>query len=134
MKIMTIPGKELIGKNAQVSDKIYSDDYLRALNKFATVDEVFGQHRADIAAGGNSVGTLVMETLGKSEWEEHLVSLVMTAAKAGEWRAVVREEGKHTEGLDVVVEKDLGYVTKHGDTTFLLPSAMYVSYCKAKLS
>lgn len=131
---MAIPGRELVGKNAQVCNGIYCDDYLRALNQFATVDEVFGQHKADIAAGGNSVGRVVMETLGHYEWENHLVALVMGAAKAGEWKAVFREPMRHMEGLDRVEKKGFGYLAKQGDKTFLLPSAIYITYCKEQLS
>lgn len=131
---MAIPGRELVGKNAQVTDKEYNDDYLRALNQFATVDEVFGQHRKDIAAGGDSVARVVMGTLDRVEYENHLVALVMTAAKEGEWKAVFRHPYRHAPGLDVVEQKHFGHVVKQGEKTFLLPSAMYLAYCKEELS
>src|SRR3989344_3502809 len=126
---MAIPGRELVGKNSQLVDDVYSDDYMRALNSFATVDEVFGQHRKDIVGGGSSVNRVVMGTLGRSEWEDHLVALVMVAAEAGEWRAVVREPNRHTAGLDEVEKRHFGYVTEYGEKTFLAPSAMYLAYC-----
>ena len=132
---MTIPGRELVGKNAQLIDRVYTDDYLHALNQFATVDEVFGQLKESIAAGEHTpVAKLVMGTLGKCEWENHLVSLVMGAAKAGEWKAVVREPFKHTDGLTVVEERNFGYVVKQGGERFLMPSASYVTYCKERLA
>ena len=131
---MTIPGKELVGKNARLEDGIYSDDYMAALNEFATVDEVFGKHKEAIAARKhNPIDRLVMDTLGVSEYENHLVALVITAAKAEEWKAVERKPGKHIEGLDVVTEKHFGYVTEHEGKTFLLPSAFYLVYCKAQI-
>ena len=131
---MTIPTKELVGQNATLTDGVYSDDYMTALNQFAPVDEVMGEHREAIALGehGGPVAGLVMNTLGKSEYENHLVSLVMTAAMKGEWRAVNRSR-MQMAGLDVVVEKHFGYVAKLEDKTFLLPSAMYVVYCKEQL-
>ena len=132
---MTIPRKELVGKNAKSSDRVYFDSYMDELNKFASVDEVFGKHRTAIANGESCpVSNLVMDTLGKSEYENHLVALVMTAAKAGEWRAVLREPRKHTEGLKAVTEKHFGYVVEHEGQTFLLPSALYVVYCKQQLN
>jgi hypothetical protein len=130
---MSIPRKQLVGKNATLTDRGYSDDYLTALNEFATVDEVFGPYRKQIADGGNVVGRLVMETLGRSEWENHLVSIVMTAAKAGEWRAVIRQPGRHDEGLDAVTEKRYGFIVQKDGKRFLLPSANYVAYCQAQL-
>ena len=130
---MAIPGKELVGKNAILENGVYSDDYMVALNQLATVDEVFGKYKEDIAEGKNVVARLVMETLGKCEYENHLVSIVMKAAKAGEWRAVLREPGKHIAGLDVVTKKHFGYVAEHEGQKFLLPSPMYLAYCKANL-
>ena len=130
---MAIPNRELVGKNARLDNGVYSDDYMATLNQFATVDEVFGEHREAIAAGENVVGSLVMGTLSKSEYENHLVSLVMNAAKAGEWRAVVREPGRHFAGLDAVTDKHFGHVTEHEGKKFLLPSALYVVYCNEQL-
>lgn len=128
------PGKELVGKNVRIVDGQYNDDYLTALNQFASVDKTFGRYRADIAKGGNSVGRVIMGTLGKNEWENHLVALVMGAAKAGEWKAVVREPYVHTSGLDAVEGKKFGYVVKHEKKTFLLPTALYLDYCKRELA
>ncbi len=131
---MAIPGKELVGKNARLNEGIYSDDYMAALNEFATVDEVLGEHKEAIANGEqNPVCRLAWGTLGKCEYENHLVSLVMTAAKAGEWRAVERIHGRQIEGLDVVTDKHFGYVTEHEGKTFLLPSTFYLVYCKAQI-
>lgn len=130
---MTIPNKELVGKNARAQKDVYSDDYLKALNKFATVDEVFGEHKRKIANGENIIGALVMDTLGRSEWENHLVAIVMNAAKAGEWRAVVREPGMLVEGLDEITKKHFGFVVKHKGKKYLIPSALYVTYCQAQL-
>ncbi|MBU0761361.1 MAG: hypothetical protein KJ600_03925 [Nanoarchaeota archaeon] len=130
---MTIPNKELVGKNPRLKDGVYSDDYMAALDQFATVDEVFGKHREAIANGEHVVARLVMGTLGRCEYESHLVSLVMGAAKAGEWRAVVREPGRHFEGLDVVTERHFGHITKLEGKTYLLPSALYIAYCNEKL-
>ncbi len=131
--IMAIPGEELVGQNARLAGGVYSDDYMNALNQFATVDDVFGEHKEAIAKGKHDpVARLVIGTLGKSEYENHLVALVMTAAKADEWRAVERGP-EHMPGLDVVTQKHFGYVTKYGGKTFLLPSPVYVTYCKATL-
>ena len=128
---MGIPNKILVGQNPSLVDGVYSDDYLRALNEFASVDEVFGEKKQAIAEGErNAVAMIVMDTLGKSEYEQHLVALVMRAAKAGEWRAVERTT---IWGLDRVVEKYYGHVTKFEDKTFLLPSATYLAYCKENL-
>ncbi len=130
---MAIPGKELVGKNARLNEGIYSDDYMDALNEFATVNEVLGEHREAIANGEqNPIFRLVSGTLGKCEYENHLVDIVMTAAKAGEWRAVEREP-RHKPGLSVVTDKHFGYVTEHEGKTFLLPSALYLTYCKAQI-
>ncbi len=130
---MTIPRKELVGQNVRLVDGVYSDDYLTALNQFASVDEVFGEQKEAIAKGEqNPVARLIMGTLGKSEYENHLFALVMIAAKAGEWKAVERGP-QHMPGLDVVTEKHFGHVTKYQDRTFLLPSAMYLTYCKEQL-
>lgn len=131
---MTIPGRELVGQSAQMRDNTYSDDYLRALNEFATVDEIFGEHRKDIAEGGNSVGRLTMGALGIGEWENHLVDIVMRAAKAGEWTAVIRRPGTQTEGLSAVRKKHYGYITEFDGKIFLMPTAMYLAYCKEELS
>ena len=131
---MTIPGKELVGKNAQLENGDYTDDYLVALNQFATVDEIFGQCKECIANRERTpIIRLVVGTLGKKEFENHLESLVIAAAKAGKWKAVVRE-GEYANGLNVVVERNFGYVIKHEDKTFLLPSAIYLKYCKTQLS
>jgi hypothetical protein len=130
---MKIPRKELVGRNRRLENGVYSDDYMTALNELVTVDEVFGGYRKQIAEGGIAVGRLVMETLGKTEWENHLVSIVMTAAKTGEWRAVLRDPRNQLEGLEAVTDKNFGYVVQHESKTFLLPSALYVTYCQAKL-
>ena len=130
---MVIPRKELVGRNAKLQNGVYSDDYMTALNQFATVDEVFNQQKEHIAAGEIVVGRLVMDTLGKSEYENHLVALVMTAARAGEWRAVIRNPMVHNRGLDVVTEKHFGYVVEQEGKKFLLPSVLYVMYCQAQL-
>lgn len=130
---MAIPKKELVGRNARIENGIYLDDYLTALNEFSSVDETFGKHKEAIAAGKDAVASLVMGTLGRSEWENHLVALIMTAAKAGEWRAVFRDSFKHREGLDAVAEKNFGYVVEQNGETYLLPSAAYVSRCQAEL-
>ena len=129
---MSIPQKDLVGKNARIEEKgVYRDDYLDALNKFAPVDEVFGKDRKAIAKGEwEPVANLVMDTLGKAEWENHLVAIVMTAAKEGEWRAVPRGP-QHQDGLDEVVEKKYGFVVNLGKK-FLVPSAFYVNYCLAQ--
>lgn len=130
---MTIPGKELVGKNAKLIEGVYFDDYMNTLNQLVSVDEVFRQHKKEIAEGQfDPVANLVMGTLGKSEYENHLVALVMTAAKTGEWRAVERGS-QHMPGLDVVVNKNYGYVSELEGKTFLLPSLMYISYCKEQL-
>lgn len=128
-----IPGIELVGKNASLHDGVYNDDYMTALNDMASVDDVFGRHKQDIAEGKNAVGWLVMDTLGKSEYENHLVSIVKKAAKAGKWVAVLREQYKHTDGLSVVEGKNFGYVAEHEGQKFLLPSAHYLTHCKARL-
>ena len=129
---MTIPGRELVGQNAQLVGGTYTDDYMVALNQFVTVDEVLGENRQAIAKGEHTpVARLVMDTLGKCEYENHLVALVMAAAKAGEWKAVKRGQ-QHMPGLDVVVDENFGYTTKYQGKTFLLPSAMYLAYCKEK--
>lgn len=126
---MTIPSKQLVGQNAGLVDGVYSDDYLKALNQFVTVDEVFGEQREAIAKGEwTSVARLVMGTIGQSEYENHLAALVMKAAKVGEWRAVERES-RHMPGLERVTEKHFGYVVKYKNKTFLLPSAIYLTYC-----
>jgi hypothetical protein len=130
---MKIPGKELVRRNASLRENRYSDDYLLTLNQFMNVNEVFGEHKAEVARGGNVVGRLVMDTLGRSEYENHLVALVMAAAKTGEWSAVLRKPNIHEEGLDAVMEKRFGYVIEIEGKKFLLPSALYVSYCKAQL-
>lgn len=130
---MAIPGKELIGENARLEDGIYSDDYMDALNQFATVDEVLGEHKEAIAKGEqNPISRLIADTLGKYEYEFHLVDIVMAAAKAGEWRAVERGP-QQRPGLSAVTDKQFGYVTEHEDKTFLLPSAFYLTYCKEHL-
>lgn len=131
---MTIPRKELVGRNSRLENEVYLDDYMTALNEFATVDEVFGNQREAITNRHcSTVASLVMGTLGKAEHEFHLASIVMNAAKAGEWRAVVREPGKHYDGLDNVEHKGFGYVVDHEDKKFLLPTALYVTYCQRKL-
>lgn len=133
-KNMAIPGKELVGQNAIVVGEKYLDDYLIALNTLAPVDEIFGDQRRDISQGGRIVGRLVMGTLGRTEWENHLVSIVMTAAKEGKWSAVVREPELHLPGLDEVENRHFGYIIDHKGIKYLLPSLMYVAYCKEKLS
>jgi hypothetical protein len=131
---MTIPDRKLIGKNVKLDNGNYSDDYIAALNKFATVDEVFGQHKEAIAKGEQSpICRCVMGTLGKSEYENHLVSLIMIAARAGEWKAVIREPLTQNQGLETVMEKGFGYVVMNEGKKFLLPSAGYVVYCKERL-
>lgn len=134
MTIPITPGKELVGRNARLEDGVYRDDYIAALNQFASVDEVFGEHRQAISKGDHYiVGNLVMGTLGRTEWENHLVSIVMNAAQSGEWRAVLREPRRQTEGLDAVTTNNYGHVVEHEGRKFLLPSALYVTYCQAKL-
>ncbi len=130
---MTIPDRKLVGKNAKIEDDIYRDDYLRALNQLVTVDEVFGKYREKIKNGKEIIGDLVYDIFNKKKHEAHLVSLVMHAASAREWVAVVREPGKHIDGLDEVTEKCFGYVTDHKGKKFLLPSLAYVAYCNDKL-
>ena len=130
---MVIPRKELVGRNARLEGDVYLDDYMDALNQFATVDEVFGEQKEAIASGKNVIARLVMGTLGDSEYEKHLVSIVMNAAKAGEWRTVHRKKTYTLAGLDAVTRGNLGYVIEHGDEKFLLPSVNYVTYCKGKL-
>ena len=127
---MMIPRRELVGRNARLEEGIYRDDYLTELNKVMPVDEVFSGCREEIAHGGNIVGRLVMETLRKIEWENHLVSIVMTAALSREWRAVFREPLIHDKGLDAVTKKHYGYVVEHEGKRFLVPSPLYVTYCK----
>ncbi len=131
---MAIPRKKLVGQNPTVVDRIYSDDYLKALNEMVTVDEVFGNQRTAIAKGQPVVGRLVIGTLGRTEWENHLVSLVMTAAETGKWSAVVSEPDKHLPGLEEVQKRHFGYVTDYQGVKYLLPSAMYVAYCQENLS
>ena len=131
---MIIPGKKLVGWHQTIVDDIYNDDYLRALNKFASVDDVLGKDRDTIAKGEfNSIARIVMGTLGKEEYERHLAALLIVSAKAGTWQAVERVENQ-TNGLDVVKEKHfghvIGYLTAQGTRRFLMPSAMYVTYCK----
>jgi len=130
---MTIPNKRLVGINPRLDNEGYSDDYTDALNRFVSVREVFGEHKKSIAKGGREVGRLVMGTLGKSEYEEHLVSLVMRAANAGEWRGIKRGLGRQI-GLNSVVKKGFGYVTEFQGEKILLPSALYVVYCDAQLN
>ncbi|MBI2574743.1 hypothetical protein HYV82_02565 [Candidatus Woesearchaeota archaeon] len=126
---MGIPRKELVGQNAGLVNGVYCDDYTAALNRFASVDEVFGENREAIARGEQgTVARLTMGTLGKSEYEAHLAALVMTAANAGEWRAVERGP-QHMSGLEEVTRKHFGHVTEYQGQTFLLPSAMYLVYC-----
>ena len=130
---MTIPSKKLVGQNARIEEGKYLDDYLEALNRFAPVEEVFGGYREGVAKGEYTpVARLIMDTLGKTECENHLVALVMAAAKSGKWSAVKRR-GEYMAGLEVVVEKNFGYSVKNGNKTFLLPSALYLVYCKAQL-
>jgi|GEM_PF-4127870 len=129
---MTIPDKSLVGQNAVLKNDIYTDDYLRALNAVAPVDEVFGRHKKAIARGESIVGKLVMDTLGKTEYEHHLVTLVMTAAKTGQWSAVKRAPW-NLSGLEEVIYKKFGHVAIHEKETFLLPSLTYVAYCKDTL-
>ncbi len=130
---MAIPGKELVGKNANLVDGVYSDNYLIALNQYASVDYVFGEHTEAIAQGEyDAVARLVMGTLGEVEYESHLVALVMTAAEAGEWKAV-EIEPRPLPGLDVVTKKHFGHVTQYQGKTFLMPSAMYLAYCKEQI-
>jgi len=130
---MKIPDKTLIGKNAELVEGVYSDDYMNALNNFASVDEVFGKNKEAIAKGENTpVARLIMGTLDKAEYENHLVSIIMTAAKNGEWRAINRGL-QHMPGLDEVTRRHFGHVTNYKGQTFLLPSPMYLTYCKEKL-
>jgi hypothetical protein len=127
---MTIPSKDLIGKNARVVNGVYLDDFMDALNNYATVNNVFGKNRSKIAKGyANEVNQFVLDTLGHFGYEYQLVSLVMTAAKNNSWRAIAREQ--HQEyGLDVVVEKNFGHVIEHKGQKYLLPSVKYLEHCK----
>ena len=129
---MAIPVKKLIGNNAKVHRGVYTDDYIGALNQFATVDEVLGSHKNAIARGKQDpICKIVMGTLGVIEFEDQLVSLVMKAARAGEWRAVKTEA--HPNWLKVVAEKNYGYVVEHEGKTYLLPSAYFLVHCKEEL-
>ena len=136
---MSIPVIDLVGKNARLRGGIYTDKYMTALNEFATVDKIFGANREAIANGKrNLVLNLITTTntsghLGRPEYEKHLLDFVMTAAKAGEWRAI-KLGIQHAPGLDAVVEEHFGYVTVHKGKAFLLPSALYLIYCKEQLS
>lgn len=130
---MAIPSKKLVGKNQVLVDRVYSDDYIKALNRYVSVDEVFGEHKKEISKGEFCpVARFTMGALSKLEHENHLVALVMRAARAGEWRAVERGP-EHRSGLDEVTEKSFGYVIRYQDKTFLLPSARYLAYCKEQL-
>ncbi len=130
---MTIPSKELVGKNPKLVNGAYIDDYMIALNEFATVNEVLGKHREAIADGNfHPTARVVMGTLDRFEYENHLAALIMVAAKTGEWRAVERGTLQKC-GLEVVTERHFGYVVEHDGETFLLPSAKYLAHCKAEL-
>ncbi len=143
---MTIPTKELVGKNPLLAGELpiggpyhgkhiyrYYDEYTRALNGFARVDEVFSNHREAIAKGENyPISNLIMDALGKKEGENHLADIVMTAARAGEWKAIERLPHQRY-GLYLVIEKHFGHLTNYKGKMFLLPSALYVVYCKEKL-
>ncbi|MBT3405077.1 hypothetical protein HN832_04095 [archaeon] len=129
---MTIPSRKLIGQNVILDDEIYSDDYMRILNRESPVEDVFGKHKSAIAQGKNVVARLVMDTLGNSKYEQHLVNLIMRAAKVGEWRA--REvKGRKDYGLDAVLEKKFGYLTEHKGKTYLLPSFLWTVHCHTEL-
>jgi hypothetical protein len=131
---MTIPSKDLVGQDAKLVDGVYTDAYMKAINELVSPDTIFGADREEIVKGTmTSVGKFVMGTLGTLEHEYHLASLVMTAAEAREWRAVVREPGRHMAGLDAVVDKGFGHVATYNEKTFLLPSAHYLTYCLTKL-
>jgi len=123
----------LVGENARLENDVYYDDFMSVLNELVTVDEVLGEQREAIAKGETTpVANLVMGTLGVCEHENHLVSLVMEAARAGEWRAVSRGEGQ-IYGLDSVVEKGFGYVTEHEGKKYLLPSVHYIEHCRRQI-
>ena len=124
----------LIGIDPEIKDNNYSDKFTHSLDEIFPVDEVFGEHKKSIASGTwEVIPSLVMDTLGKSKWENHLVSIVMTAAKTGNWLGVVREPGKHIAGLDRVQEKHYGHVVEHEGKKYLIPSLHYVTYCKEKI-
>ncbi|MEK6937222.1 MAG: hypothetical protein AABW58_04080 [Nanoarchaeota archaeon] len=130
---MSIPRKKLVGKNPEVRNGIYNDDFLRELNKFATVNEVFGDKKNQIAKGDmTTVSGIVMGTLDRIENEYNLIALVMEAAEAGEWRAIEREPWQQ-QGLDKVVDKNLGFLTTYKDKLYLLPSPKYIAHCQAEL-
>ena len=123
-----IPSKELIGQNASLNNGVYSDDYMIALNKFASVDEVLGKDKEGISKRRiDPIARIVMGTLGRSEYENHIGELLIVAANRGEWSAI--ERNHHQNSLDVITKKHFGHVATYQDRTFLLPSAMYVTFC-----
>lgn len=124
-----IPTAKLIGERAHIVNLVYSDDYLQALNKFASVDEVLAGYRDQLQHWREPLVKLVEGIVSVGEPELYLATLIQQAAEYGEWRAI-EKTNLHSQILDEVVKRHCGHVTNFLGKNFLMPSASYVAYCK----
>ena len=130
---MTFPDKYSVGKNAEVVDERYNDDYLRALNEFCTVEDVFGGTAVESISIGNTLtlNRFVANSPLKSWEAEDLLKHFLYAAtrsERGEWEAIEIKEG---DGLAKRVE-EVGFgirTTFSEDKQFLVPTALFLAYC-----
>lgn len=130
---MPTPSKVLVGQNAKIIDEEYSDNYLKALNEFASVDEVFGENKEKVAGGNwDAVSSITANTLGDSIYEHNLIDIVVTAAGKGQWSAY--NNPKMTDGLKVASDKHYIHLTEHKGQIFSMPTTSYLRYCKERLN
>ncbi len=136
---MTIPGKELVGMHPTISNGVYNDDYLRQLNEFASVDEVLGEYKKGIADNSwLSIAHFALGALGHDDkygviGEVSLGGLLAIAAKVGSWSALDKDINQ-IPLLETLLNSHFGHITTHKGKAYLLPSAMFLTYCKEKSS
>ena len=136
---MAAPGKELVGKNARLNFiGNYSDDYLTALNQYASVVEVMGKSKQEVAEGGTGAavwrvvaGIDRTESAMSSINEITLVELLALAARKSEWKAI-RQKYPDDAGVKLAVEGGYAHLTYFKSKAFLMPSAMLTEYCQMR--
>ena len=131
---ITLEGKELVGMNPSFID-YYADDYLRALNAWASVDHILGHEKAPIAEGGFDHVAMM---LGNHPFVEgcpnFFLGFLTAAAQASEWRAI-EPRRSFERAINSMAETDYVHIVSlqstscpRRDRVFLMPTAKTVMY------
>ncbi|NOQ56311.1 MAG: hypothetical protein GQ477_05925 [Nanohaloarchaea archaeon] len=136
--------EELIGKDANIENEIYTDAYLEQINNLYPLDDVVGSRKAGIAKGKwkDLNHFTIGSPLHDSDAEDILNSILYNSANTGIWqpkRIKLVSNNTAKEYIEKVDRNDtVGIAKKRGfvyltsvsdDIVFVLPTQSFVEYC-----